>query len=121
MQTPAQRSARILSALEDLVAQEAAVLHARDFVAAAELAERAAPLIEFLTSDAGSAGLDSQLRRRIAALQERRRESEHWLAAQIALTREELRQTVVSQRRVACVAPVYGQGGARRPQLSLVG
>jgi hypothetical protein len=48
METPAQRCARIVSALEDLVNQEAAALRAGDFDAVNEIQDRAAPLVEFL-------------------------------------------------------------------------
>lgn len=121
METPAQRCERIVSALEDLAAQEAASIAQGDFAAVEALHERTAPLVEFL-ADAGSESLSvSGLRRRLVAVYERRHRSGEALAAAMARTRLELAQTQAAQRRVARVAPAYGQQDFRAPQLHAVG
>jgi hypothetical protein len=106
MPDSAQRCPRLIAALEDLAAQEEASLKARDFSAIEAIQERLGALVENLILHASSA--DAGLRRRIAAVQIRRERSSEWLAAELARTSEELRETEVSQRRVAKIAPVYG-------------
>ncbi|HVS51297.1 MAG TPA: hypothetical protein VHD62_02985 [Opitutaceae bacterium] len=108
METPAQMCARLIAALEDLAGQEAAALDARDFRGAVTVQDRAAPLVELLCAHADDVA-DEALRARIAALIERRNRTGEWLAEQIARVREQLRETQVAQRRVAQVAPAYGQ------------
>jgi hypothetical protein len=121
METAAQTCVRLVAALEDLAAREAATLDTCDFAAAIEIQERAAPLVDHLVAH-GPAAADRALRDRIAALLLRRAQTGEWLAAKIAAAREELRHTQVAQRRVARVAPVYGSASAPRAmQLSAVG
>lgn len=119
-ETPAQTCARIVTALEDLARQEAAVLQSRNFSAAVLLQERAAPLVEHLVAHEGDV-TSSDLRSRIAAVSALRSQTGEWLATQIERAREELQQMDASQRRIARVAPVYGSGTPRRSQLSVVG
>ena len=121
METPAQMCARLVAALEDLTAQEAASLAARDFTAAIAVQDRAAPLVDLLVAH-GPVVADAGLRPRIVALMARSRQTGEWLTEQMARVRQELQQTHVAQRRVAQVAPAYGQGAAaKRPQLCAVG
>jgi hypothetical protein len=121
METSAQTCARLVSALEDLMSQEAATLEARDFPAAIALQNRAAPLIEHLVTHEAEI-VDRGLRQRILALIVRRNKTGEWLAEQVARTRQELDETQGAQRRVAQVAPAYGHGGAPvRRQLVAVG
>ncbi|MEO5959540.1 MAG: hypothetical protein ABIZ49_08085 [Opitutaceae bacterium] len=120
METPAQMCARLLLALEDLTAQEAATLEARDFTAAIAIQDRAAPLVNLLATH-GPAVADGALRGRIAALLVRRNRTGEWLAEQLVRAREELQQNQVAQRRVAQVAPAYGKANATPRQLSAVG
>jgi hypothetical protein len=107
METPAQMCVRLVTALEELAAQEAATLEARDFPVVVELQDRAAPLIQLLGAHAADV-TDQKLRERVAALIERRNRMGEWLAEQIARVREELKQTEATQRRLAQVAPAYG-------------
>jgi hypothetical protein len=96
--------ARLVAALEDLTAQEAASLEAREFEAAIALQDRAAPLIEHLVShwqEVNAAGLKP----RMLELITRRNRTGEWLAEQIAHARQQLAETQVAQRRVAQVAP----------------
>lgn len=122
MQAMAQRSARLIAALEDLAAQEAAAVRTGDFVAAGALAERCAPLVDELVRQPNLLA-DERLRGRLSAVRDRRAETSEALAAQMARTREDLQQTRVAQRRTAAIAPIYGARVAAKgaSQLSLVG
>lgn len=115
METTAQTCSRLLTALEDLAAQEAAALDARDFPAAVAIQGRAAPLVEHLAAHGPPvADKDPAFRARVAAFHAHRLQMGEWLATQVARAREELREMDSSRRRVAQIAPVYGR--ARRPQ-----
>lgn len=119
MQTSAQRCARLVAALEDLAAQEEASLRAKDFAAVASLQARAGAVVADLVSRAGE--VSAVLRARIIAVLEQRERSSARLAEAIAETREALRETDRSQRRVAQVAPVYGRAASEpRSQLCAV-
>lgn len=117
---PAARCARIVKALEDLVDQEHAALHTHDFAAAGEIADRAAPLVEFLVSHAADVVRDG-LSERLARIRERRATSEAWLGDLIAVSHEELMAATAARRTVAQVAPVYGRPAFAASQVSMVG
>lgn len=108
METPAQRCARIVGALEDLVSQEALALENGDIAAVLDLQDRTAPLVEFLTTVPLSHATAPGIRGRIAALQERRAQTEARLRVELDRARAELQETVLGQRRAAQIAPVYG-------------
>jgi septum formation inhibitor MinC len=110
MATPAETCARLLAALEDLVAQEAALMRAADFTGVLATQERAAPLVERLAALAATA--DAAVRIRVSAVLALRSRSLEWLGAEMARVRTELQSMQVSRRRVAQIAPVYG---TRRP------
>ena len=110
METAAQRCRRIVGALEELVHQESASLAKRDWAGAEAVQDRAAPLVDFLTTSSPSIVDDAALRARIAALQQRRAETSRSLGLQIAQARNELQQAVAAKRRVAQIAPAYGSG-----------
>jgi len=121
METPVQRCERIVAALEDLAAQEAAGVAQNDFAAVQALHERTAPLVEYLAA-AGSELLGAPgLRRRLIAVYELRHRSGEALAAAMARVRLEMAQAEATQRRVARIMPVYGQHAVRTPQLQVVG
>ena len=120
MESPAQTCARLLVALEELVAQEAGRLEARDFAAVVRIQERAAPLIEHLAVH-GREISDEAFRARVRAVLARRQRTGEWLGAQLARVREELRQTVIAQRRMAQMAPAYAGMSRPRRQLSAIG
>ncbi len=120
METTAQTCVRLLEALDDLSAQEAAALREGDFAAVAEIQARSAPLVEYL-GDHGPAVADQVFLARIRALLLRRQASADRLAAQIEQTREELRQTRASEQRAARIAPVYRSNVAPVVRLSAVG
>jgi hypothetical protein len=120
METIAQHCERIVTALEDLVAQEGAAVASRDFSAMLALQERTAPLVDFVIARAPVPS-GSALRNRLMALHERRRQNGEALAAEIERTRAELQQMQNTRRRVAQIAPVYGQPGLTRGQWQAVG
>lgn len=111
MDTPAQTCARLVVALEDLLACEAASVKNRDYSSALDIQERAAPLIDYLAIN-GSRYPDSGLQKKIHALAERRRITGELLSAQLAEVKENLQSTRASQHRVARIAPVYGSAAA---------
>jgi hypothetical protein len=122
MESPAQTCARLVAALEDLVAREAATLEVRDFAAVVHLQERCAPLVALLGAHADDV-TDPALRARIRALIERRNQTGEWLSEQIEKTREALAVANEGRRRVAQIAPAYGRGAPVpiRGQLCAVG
>jgi hypothetical protein len=120
METPAQTCARLVAALEDLVAQEAATLEARDFATVVHLQERAAPLVEHLATHSAEV-VDVSLRERIRMLLERRQQSGEWLAAQIEQTKEALRLNDERRHRVTQIAPAYGRSRYAPQRFSAVG
>ena len=120
METPVQRTARLVAALEALVAEETATLRHRDYAGAAAIAERAAPVVEWIAGQA--ARLTPDLRERLVAVQSSRRANEEFLAREIADTGEALREVARSRRRVARIAPAYGTPIVKRSaRLSAVG
>ena len=108
MHSPGQPAARLAAAFEDLAAQEEASLRAKDFVAVASIQLRAAAVVTALVARA--AEVEPRVRARILAAQARRERTSAWLAGEIDETRQALRETDRSQRRVAQIAPVYGRG-----------
>lgn len=119
METPKERAARLLSALEDLVMQESATLKTRNFAEAIAIQERAAPLVQSIASNANR--LSHDLRLRVAALIERRRANDAWLAGEIEVVRVRLQDTAETQRRVTQLSPTYGRSVATCQRLSARG
>lgn len=108
METLAQRCGRIAAALEDLVTQESVALRTRDFEAVDTIADRAAPLVEWLSAYAHA--IPAQAAERIAAVQSRRAENLELLTAEMALGREELQQIAAARRRAVQIVPAYRRG-----------
>lgn len=121
MESPVQRCTRIVTALEDLAGQEAAALAHRDFATVLALQDRTTPLVEFLITSGATQMREPGLRRRVRALHELRQKTSETLAVAMANTRADLQQTQVAQRRVAQIAPAYGQNAPRVSQLQAVG
>lgn len=120
METPAQRCARLVVALEDLVAREAASLACDDITTLMSLQQQADPLVSHLGRH-GPAVVDEALRSRIGALLARRQETADVLGRRIEETRGRLAELDASRRRVARVVPAYGQGGETSRRLCAVG
>ena len=111
--------ARVLTALEDLVAQERAVLQVGDFDSLEQIQLQAGRLIEFLVArpdDAQAEGLAS----RLTMLHAARQENAASLAQAMAGNRAELRLLSGRQGLIARMAPAYGSGPDSQRQISLV-
>ncbi len=115
MATHAHTCARLLTALEDLVSQEAVLLRAADYSGVLATQERAAPLVERLAALATTA--DAAVRMRVAAVTALRSRSLEWLAGEMARVRTELSEMAASERQVARVAPVYMSNASPRQRL----
>ncbi|MGH7959761.1 MAG: hypothetical protein ACREH8_22490 [Opitutaceae bacterium] len=121
METSVQRWARLITALEDLAAQEAATLQSGRVEDALGIQERAAPLVQLLAAHTADV-FDATLRVRIATLLKRRRQTDAWLEEEIESVRGKLQGLSETQFRVARVAPAYGRSVAPgRRQLSALG
>ena len=120
MESPAQTCVRLVAALEDLAAQEAACLGTSDYATLAALQERAAPFVEFLAQH-GPEVANRALKERIFALMAKRDATVMTLTGEMERAREQLGALQANQRRVARVAPAYSQGSAPRRQISMVG
>jgi hypothetical protein len=114
------RTARIIAAIEDLSAQEAAAVRAHDFSTLQEIQDRLAPLVTDLTAVSVS---DEPLKARIRSIQEQRAKTSDLLASELSEARLALRETMSAQRRTAQVAPAYGAKpvGPQISKLSCVG
>lgn len=119
MESPAQKCARLVGALEDLAGQEAAAVEHQNFEAVAEIQQRAEPLVAYLVAE--GAVIDAATRERLITVQRRRSATAERLRQGIAQVRAELEQIGSVRRRVGRVAPVYGAGGKTAQQISLVG
>lgn len=120
METSAQRVARLITALEELITEEATTLRHGDYAAAATIAGRAQPVVDWIVNHASL--LTPETRERLVAVQAERAANETLLADELARAREALRQVATSRRRVAQIAPVYGRMPMQRPmRLSAVG
>jgi hypothetical protein len=121
METATERCARIASALADLAEQEAAAVAHRDFPTVLALQGRCAPLVAFLAEFESTSALDEAVRAQLVNVQSRREQSSAALTASMQAMRTELQETASAQRRVARIAPVYGQPHSTRPRLHAVG
>jgi len=111
MESPPRKFTRLLTALDELVGQEAATLAARDYAAVGEIQRRAEPLVAGLAA-LGAEAADETARARVAALLARRQHSLDFLETQLATARAELLAVQESARRVAQIAPVYVRAGS---------
>ena len=110
MEAPGQKFYRLVSALDDLVAQEAANVAARDYAAVADIQSRANPLVAALAS-LGAGAADAMARARVASLLSRRQGNIELIDSQLATARAELQAVQESTGRVARIAPTYGRAG----------
>lgn len=117
MEAPEQKFNRLLGALDELVALEAATLAQRDFTAVDAIQRRAEPLVAGL-AELGPEAADARARARVASLLSRRQHSIEFLESQLATAREELNSVQESTQRVARIAPVYGRAESAGPASS---
>jgi hypothetical protein len=118
-----ERVARLLSAVEDLAAQERATVQAHDFAALTSVQNRLAPLIEHLAAQ-GNEVREHLLQERVQAIHALRRETGDRLASEIRRIGTELKATEHAQLRTAQIAPVYRAAGSTMPtspRLAFVG
>ncbi len=108
METPVQAAVRLLSALEDMAAQESANLRNLDLVEAVQVLERAAPLVQRLAELADDPTV-APLRDRVQALVLQRQQSAALIDAHLARLQSELRRVDEARRRLGQVAPAYAQ------------
>jgi len=120
METPQQRCARLTKALGDLADQEAACVRAGDFDSVASLQQRAAAIVQDLTTN-GVLAADNQTRRQLASIVERREKTAAEIQAHLLRTQERLDQLDANRRRVSKIAPVYGRGVAQHRKLAFTG
>ena len=120
METPAQRIARLVIALEDLTRQESLQFRSGDYGGVLRTQLRAAPLVECLAG-LGAAAAGEASRVRVASVVEQRRQSEEWLSAALARSRDELRQMQSNQRRLSQVRPAYAGPVGGGQQLRALG
>ena len=106
MGSPLQTATRLLAALEELAAQETILIRTMEFIEAAAVQERAAPLVERLCALAADPAT-APLQPRVAALLERRGQNHHFLDAQLARLQEELGRVTEARGRLRRVAPAY--------------
>lgn len=120
MEPPVQQRARLVAALEDLADQEAACVHCGDFESVTDIQSRAAPVVEALAA-LSSLPVDSELRRRLAALVERRSKTAAQIEVHLTRTKEQLNALDASQRRAARMVPAYGGKSMVRGRLAAQG
>lgn len=106
METATHQAARLLLALEELVEQEGIFLRGGYYDLAAEIRNRAAPLVDQLAGLAGQPGIDSY-QPRVAALQTRSAEHADFISRKMIELTVELRRIDEARHRASQVAPAY--------------
>ncbi|HYP17007.1 MAG TPA: hypothetical protein VEQ65_07320 [Opitutus sp.] len=122
-EAPRHKFNRLVNALDELVAHEAATLQARDYEGVVAIGRRADPVVAAL-AELGPDVADDMARARVAGLLARRQHSIEFLETQLVTAREELLALQGSMQRVSRLAPVYGraEGGAgTAPRFSAAG
>lgn len=112
MESPTQKFSRLLTALDELVAEESALITAADYPAIDGVQQRAGEVLAALSALPPESASE-QARRRVGILLERREQNIQSLQSKLAAARQELDALQSSARRAARVAPVYGQSGRR--------
>lgn len=109
----AERARRIISALDDLVGQEAVLLRSMDLVEALQITERCSPLVEELCRLA-SESTESQLQESVAALLLKRQQNATLLEAHLQRVQAEIRKIEDARRKLGRMAPVYRRSDSAR-------
>jgi len=107
METPVQKASRLITALEELTAQETVLLRSLDLVEAVQICERAAPLVERLCVLAADPAVGA-LRDRITAVVDRRRQHATMLDTHLSRLQTELRRIDDARGRLMKIGPAYG-------------
>lgn len=103
---------RLIVAIDDLVAQETAMIQAADYAAVGEIQRRLEPLIAALTT-LGPHIEAPESRDRVRAVLETRQRNIDELGRKVASAKEELNALQRSTRRAARIAPAYGRAEGR--------
>jgi hypothetical protein len=99
---------RLLVALEDFAAQEAAELAAGNIALVRQIQARAAPVVAELVR-LGRTAIPSEVHSRVVALVNRRVQNKELLDRQVGQMRDALGQTQANLRRIGQIATVYGR------------
>lgn len=111
METDSRKLLRLVSALGDLVAQEAECVASRDYEAVQSVQVRLGPVIDAIVA-LGPEAADAATRVRIGSLLMRRQASLDLIDRHLSDVRTELQALQASSGRAARIAPVYGRAGA---------
>ncbi|ACB73730.1 hypothetical protein [Opitutus terrae] len=112
MESSTEKFDRLLKALDELVAEEAALIRAADYAAIGGVQKRAEPVLAALTALAPE-NASVEARKRVGILLERREQNIETLRTRAVVAREELDSLQGSARRAARIAPVYGQAAGK--------
>lgn len=115
VETPFQCAARLLIALDELVAQEGNYLRAGSFVLAAGVRARTEPVVSRLVELSQSPGVP-ELRGKVAAIVERSSRHAAILEEKIAEFRAEIRRIDQARHRTNQLAPAYVRPPTANPQ-----
>ncbi len=99
---------RLVAALEKLILAETLALQAEDVATAAQVQNRAAPLIAALAELRQAGELSAALQPRLHEVAARRQQNQVHLAAMKARLLPELERLQASRRRLNGVRPLYG-------------
>lgn len=117
METPEHAVARLVDALEDLVAQESVAVHTDDYALIEFIQLRAGAIGEKLASLAADAAVPA-VRRRVEALQVQRWQNGEALRQRLADVSAELGRLQGVRQRLTRVAPAYGRGTVPAPRFT---
>jgi len=117
MTAPGATADRLLTALEELVAQECVLMQARDFPGAVAIQERTAALVAELAARAGDAAV-AALRPRVAAVIARREENIASIEVQRVRWQAERCRIDEARARLARIAPVYRGNATSAPRFN---
>ena len=121
METPVQQAARLVAALNDLIRQEGDYLSAGSFDAAAEIRERADPIVRQLVELSDAPGVKN-FTPQVNALVERSALHSTLLQEKMDELGAEIRRTDQARHRVAQLAPSYVRSpGSVVPQFLAAG
>lgn len=111
MTSPLATACRLLSALEEFVAQEEILLRDQAYVEIVELREHAVPVVEKLCELSQEFTVDSVFRLRLEDLLHRSGENFRLLTSELARQHEELLRVGEALGRLRRVAPAYKTPG----------
>lgn len=116
-ETPEQAARRLLTAFEQLVAEETAAVHANDFGAIESIQQRAGAVSDRLAELAADPAVAS-LRRWVEELVGQRQRNGLVLSQRLADVSAEITRLQGARRRLRRVAPVYGPASGSAPRFT---